>query len=145
VYNPNKVKLSLVGATTVVKLYIGFDGKCAGCDKQYSGLMTWQLDHLIPQSYFRNRGLKVDNSIDNLALVCPVCNIGKRDKECLTFFGKARMAKIAKSQQRAKDASLNEVEQVARRFAIESKKFGKLYKGGKFSRLFVPEEEEDEV
>jgi len=153
-YNSNKTKLSLVGATSTTKLAIGFSNDndnvcCFACDAEFQGLMTWQIDHVIPQSYFKNRNLKVDNSVLNLCILCPSCNQKKRDKDAREFFGEENLARLAECQQKAQNATIEQIEAYARRFANESYKFCRLYKGGKFLRTFwkngnVVEQELDE-
>jgi 5-methylcytosine-specific restriction endonuclease McrA len=50
------------------------DGKCAKCQRGFSPILKYEIDHIVPAS----KG--GDLSIENVQLLCKSCNCSKKDK-----------------------------------------------------------------
>lgn len=124
-YNPNKVKGNTVVGQKLVRLYLAFGGSCFACSRHFDGYADWQIDHVIPQVYFKEHGLKVDHSFENLALLCGTCNAKKSGKLAADFFGRENMIRLYETQLKAYAVDADVLKATAVAFAFESKQFAK--------------------
>ena len=124
-YNPNKTKGSLVVGQKIAKLAIAFDFACFGCNREFAGYKDFQIDHIIPQIAFREHGLKVDNSFENLCILCPTCNAKKGSKSAADFFGRENMMRLYETQLKAYAVDAELLKSTCIAWAFESKQFAK--------------------
>lgn len=126
-YNRLKTKGSTVVSKKLARIYIGFFGMCAYCLTEFPGYADWTLDHEIPQSFFIENDLPVDNSYGNLILACKSCNSARGNKTLEDFATKSCIANIKRMQKLAETIDKNDAKllEVCKMFAMQSRQFCK--------------------
>ncbi len=130
-----KVKLGSCSAIKTITLFVAFGKACVNCERGLDYLQ-FQIDHLIPQSFYKSNGLKVNNENSNLCILCPQCNQAKSGKDAMEFFGQDKMDVIKAYQDNIPNISETDIESASRDASQLSKMFARKYKGGKFERHF---------
>lgn len=128
-YNPFKVKLNTCGAVKCVKLWLAFEQACFVCESPLQTWTSFQIDHIIPQSFYVENKQKVNHNFDNLCILCPKCNVRKGKKDAKEFFGN-RFAMLATYHAKVDTLSKEAIHAAAMVACAESKMFAKKYQSG---------------
>jgi hypothetical protein len=120
------IKLNFVGATSSLKVWLMFGKKCANCEMDIT-FEQMQIDHIIPQSFYLDKGLKVNHGIENLSCLCRSCNASKGSIKAQNFFTKEKYKWVV---------SRHKVELPKDFINTEGKLLAMSKRDGKFAKLF---------
>jgi hypothetical protein len=124
--------VSFDNATKLYAAHIKVTGesRCIRCTNMLIPFETWTLDHVIPRNAFDARGIKQDNSIDNLAFLCKSCNSEKSAKVPTEFYTVEQLGLIEAIQQTAKTLTVSDYDSYGRIWSRESCNYAAKYRSG---------------
>jgi CRISPR/Cas system Type II protein with McrA/HNH and RuvC-like nuclease domain len=128
-----KVKLSTIGATKSLRVLMNFDYLCFNCKAKQS-FKSFQIDHIVPQKFYRDNNLPINNSLENLCCLCRKCNAIKGNQNISEFYTKKQISELKKLVKR--NIPQSEVFEIGEKIAKENPtgKFAKLFRNGMFAQ-----------
>lgn len=90
-----KQKLSKIGSTKSMMIWLMFDKKCFKCGEKLT-FQAFTIDHIMPRSFYIGNNLKVNQKIENLSCLCKPCNSRKASMLPNEFYSNDELVKLHK-------------------------------------------------